>query len=116
MLRVLIKFVISSLIIVLASELGKKSTILGSIIVTLPLTSIMTLCWLYRDTGNTELVMSTSRGILWFILPSLALFLVLPLLLKAGMKFPISMVLSCLVLVATYPAYLWILGKFGVTF
>jgi hypothetical protein len=49
------------------------------------------------------------------VLPSLPLFLVLPVLLRSGAGFWASLGLSCLVTVLLYAAMVWTLGKLGVT-
>jgi hypothetical protein len=43
--------------------------------------------WLYLDTGDAEKVASLSIGIFGLVLPSLVLFIALPLLLRAGWPF-----------------------------
>ena len=44
-----IKIITSALLIAASSELAKRSTVIGSIVVSLPLTSLLALVWLYQD-------------------------------------------------------------------
>mgnify|MGYP000100161555 FL=1 len=87
MLQTIIKLFISSVIIVIVSEIAKKNTFLGGLIVSIPLISILSMVWLYMDTKNIENVISLSNSILWMVIPSLALFIAFPILLKAGVNF-----------------------------
>jgi hypothetical protein len=58
--------------------------------------------WLYVDTRDVDKVASLASGIFWLVLPSLALFISLPLLLKQGLNFYLSMGLSVLITIACY--------------
>ncbi len=79
-----IKVLISAGIIVLVSELAKKSPFLGGLLASLPLVSSLGLIWLYIDTKDTQQVSNLSGSIFWLVIPSLSLFLLLPVLLKKG--------------------------------
>ena len=43
------KLIITSLLIVLISEISKRSIIIGSLIAALPLVSILSMFWMYLD-------------------------------------------------------------------
>lgn len=102
----LLKALISGVIIAVASEAARRSTLLGAVLISLPLTSILAATWLYRDTHDVEQVASLSWSILWVIVPSLVFFIALPLGLRGGLSFALAMTLAC---VATALAYgLWI--------
>ena len=77
-----IKIILSAIIIFIASEVAKKSIILGSIIVSLPLMSLLTISWLQIETKDTERIISLSYNIFWMTLLSLSFFILLPYLLK----------------------------------
>lgn len=109
----LIKTLVSALIIATVSELGKRFTPLAAVLASLPATSILAMIWLYRDTQDVQKIEDLSRGIFWAVLPSLLFFLVLPLMLKAGLKFGWAMTVSSVVMFVGYTVYLVALGKFG---
>lgn len=62
-----------------------------------------------------EQVAALSGSIFWLVLPSLALFLVLPRLLRAGLSFYPSLALACAVTVAAYGAMWLLLRRLGVS-
>ncbi|PKM89163.1 MAG: hypothetical protein CVU87_05930 [Firmicutes bacterium HGW-Firmicutes-12] len=71
-----IKIVLSIIIIVLATQLGRYFPSLSGLIATMPLTGSLVLIWLYADNpGNFGLMESYTRGALWGILPSILFFL-----------------------------------------
>jgi hypothetical protein len=114
MLQYAFKVIVSALIIVAVSELGKRSSFWGALLTSLPLTSLMAFIWIYRDTGNVAAIASLSHGIFWMVIAALPLFLILPALLRNGMAFWSALGLSCLVTVGVYFALAWVLGRFGV--
>ena len=81
------KVLLSGIIVVSASEIAKQSTIVGALIVSLPITSILALTYLYLDTGDATQVADLSKDILYLILPSTALFVVLTFLLRRDWEF-----------------------------
>ncbi|BFI94646.1 MAG: hypothetical protein RSP_01560 [Rhodanobacter sp.] len=114
MLQYAFKVIVSALVIVAVSELGKRSSFWGALLTSLPLTSLMAFVWIYRDTGNVATIASLSHGIFWMVIAALPLFLILPALLKRGIAFWPALGLSCLVVVGVYVALTWVLGRFGV--
>jgi hypothetical protein len=77
-----LKVLISAVVIVVVSEIAKRSSLLGGFIASLPLISILAFVWLYLDTRSLEKIGALSYSILWLVLPSLSLFIALPWLLK----------------------------------
>lgn len=104
----LLKALLSGAIIAIASEAARRSSLLGAILISLPLTSILAAIWLYRDTRDTSEVAELSWAILWVIVPSLVFFVVMPLALRSGISFWASMLLACAATGAGYA--LWVLA------
>ncbi|MBH82725.1 MAG: hypothetical protein CMG68_04215 [Candidatus Marinimicrobia bacterium] len=114
MLQTVIKLLLSSGIIVIVSEIAKKNTFIGGLIASIPLVSVMAMVWLYIDTKDIENINALSKSILWMVVPSLALFISLPVLLKSGVNFYISMGISILVTMGCYWLTIAALTKFGI--
>ena len=114
MLYYTIKILLSSFIIVAVSEIAKRSTLLGALLASLPLTSLLAFVWLYLDTGDVEKVAGLSSDIFWLVLPSLPLFLLLPLLLKMGWGFWLSLAVAVLLTAVCYGVMLLLFKQFSV--
>lgn len=110
----LLKAVISGVVIAAASEIARRSTLLGAILVSLPLTSILALTWLYRDTEDVEQVASLSTSILWVIVPSLAFFVALPVALRKGLDFPFAMLVACAITALVYGLWVYAAKSLGI--
>lgn len=81
MLIYTLKLCISLAVILLSSELAKRSPSLGAFVVALPLVSLLSMTWLYVDTGDSEKVGAYAREI--FYLVPLSLIFFLPFLLES---------------------------------
>ena len=114
MTQYLIKLLISSSIIVIVSEIAKKNTFLGGLITSIPLVSVLAILWLYIDTKDVEKVSDLSISIFWLVIPSLALFISLPILLKQNFNFYTSIILSILITIFFYWITISLLKIFGI--
>lgn len=113
MSQYLIKILLTALLVVAIAEFSKRSTFVGAMMASLPLTSLLAIVWLYTDTGDVARVADLSRGIFWLVLPSLSLFLVLPAAIKAGWSFWPSLAAGCAASTIMYAAVLWALRMAG---
>lgn len=71
----LVKVLISALVIALASELAKRDSFWGALLVAMPLTSILAIGWLYAETRDNLLVTRFARDIFLLVPGSLLFFL-----------------------------------------
>ena len=110
----LAKLVITTVLIVVISEIAKRSTFIGAILASVPLVSVLAMIWLYIDTKDATKISSLSISIFWLVIPSLALFLALPLLLKQGLNFYFSISISIGITAGCYWLMVSALNHFGV--
>lgn len=110
----LIKLLVTACLIVIISEISRRSSLIGAILASVPLVSVLAMIWLYIDTGSVEKVSALATGVFWLVIPSLALFITLPLLLKYGINFYLGMGLSILTTILCYFLMINILEYFGV--
>ncbi len=109
-----IKVVLTAIIIVGISEISKRSSFLGSVLASLPLTSLLAIIWLYAETSSVKKVSDLSLSIFWMVIPSLAFFIVLPLFLKYKLNFYLSLALSSGVTFFCYIIFIKALEYFNV--
>ena len=115
-----IKLVCSAGIIYLVNEIviNRSRPLLGSMIASLPLVSLITFVWLYLGLrsdpqARIEKLAVHSTGVFWFVLPSLPMFLIFPWLLRKGVGFWPNLMLCCLVTMSLYATMAVALKKFG---
>lgn len=109
----LAKILISALIIFAASEIGKRDSLLGAIIVSLPMVSLITISWLYFETRDVDKIIDFSYGVFAMIMPSLSFFITLPYFLKKVTFVP-SMFFSISIMIMLYFALSLLYKKIGV--
>jgi hypothetical protein len=109
-----LKIGLSALILVVIAEVAKRSSFWAAALASLPLTSLLAFVWLYLDTGDVQKVATLSTGIFWLVLPSLLLFVLLPLLLRSGWGFWLSLAVSSAATALAYVGMIKLLGLFGV--
>ena len=111
-----VKIAVTTILIVTISEVAKRSSLVGAILASVPLVSVLAMFWLYIDTRDVARVSSLSSSVFWLVLPSLALFLALPLLLKQGLNFYVSMGVAIGITVVCYFLMISALNHYGVNY
>lgn len=111
----ILKVVITTALIVIISEISKRSTFIGAILASVPLVSVLAMVWLYIDTRDVSQVSALATSIFWLVLPSLVLFIMLPFLLKQGAGFPLGLTVSIAATVCAYWLMVVSLGYFGIS-
>jgi len=114
MLYLAIKAAISGVIVALVSEIARRYPGWGGLVASLPLTSILAMLWLWKDTGDPERIAGLSMGAFWFVLPSLPMFAVLPWLLRSGVGFWAALALVLAGTLALYALMFWAAPRLGV--
>ncbi|HIC39669.1 MAG TPA: DUF3147 family protein [Candidatus Marinimicrobia bacterium] len=114
MLYTVIKILITSGLVVAISEIAKRSSMMAGILASIPLISVLGFIWLYLDTKEVEKISNLSTSIFWLVIPSLALFVTLPILLKKGIGFYPGLGIATSVTVVCYYLMIVVLGKFGI--
>ena len=114
MFYTVIKILITSGLVVAISEIAKRSSMMAGILASIPLISVLGFIWLYLDTKEVEKISNLSTSIFWLVIPSLALFVTLPILLKKGIGFYPGLGIAASVTVVCYYLMIVVLGKFGI--
>ena len=114
MVNLLLKYCLSAAIIAAASEVAKRNTLLGGILTSLPLISVLSMIWLYQDTKNVQSISQFAYAIFWMVIPSLLLFISLPEFLKRSVPFYVALTFSCLLTIAAYWGMNLLLSKWGI--
>lgn len=114
MLYLAIKAAISGVIVAAVSEIARRYPGWGGLVASLPLTSLLAMIWLWRDSGDVERVAELSQSTIWFFVPSVPLFIALPILLRNGVGFWVSMAIVTVATLALYALWFWFAPKVGI--
>jgi hypothetical protein len=114
MLYYVLKVSLSAAVIVAVSEVAKRHSLFAALIASLPLTSLLAFVWLRLEGSPPAQIGELAGQIFWLVLPSLVLFVMLPVLIRAGVGFWASLGLSMAATVACYGAMLVLLRRLGI--
>jgi hypothetical protein len=114
MLYYAIKVAISAIVIVAITEITKRNSGIAALLAALLLTSLLAFMWMHFEGKGATVIAQLSSQIFWLVLPSLILFLLLPFLIKLGMGFWLSLLISMVATAASYLLLLPVLRQFGV--
>jgi len=115
MLAFALRAAVSGVLIALIALLARRSPALGALVASLPLVSIMGMMWLWHDTRDPARLAAHAEATLWYVLPSLPMFLLIPALLRQGAGFWTSLAAGCALTVLLYLATIAVAARFGVT-
>jgi len=110
----LIKIIITLTLILVISEISKCSSYIGALLASIPLISVLAMIWLYVDTKDIAKISQLATSVFWLVLASLPLFIVLPVLLKQGINFYISMSVSVVITIFCYWVMIRALSRFNI--
>ena len=110
----LIKLVLSAGVIVAVTESAKRNNAAASIIHSLPLTSLLAFIWLYTETKDSALIGRHAFGTFWFVLPTLPMFVLMPLLIRKLGGFWPALITGIILTVALYALTMRLLKLAGV--
>jgi len=110
---IITKYLLTAGMVVLISEIAKRSDKLGGFIAALPLVTLLTLTWLYIEDQSEEKIANHAYYTFWYVIPTLPMFLIFPYLLpKLG--FWMTMGISIAVTVICFGLFTLLMKNFEV--
>ena len=113
MMEGMIRAVGVAIVIVILSEMAKRSTFLAAIAASFPFATIATVYLLRMENQPEDEIRYFITKTALFLPPSLVFFIGLPYAMKKGMSFHIAMPIFVALTFMTYALYIMILKKFG---
>lgn len=95
------------------SEIGKRLPATAAIIASLPLVSVLGMIFLWHQKPDAANMAAHSQATFWYVLPSLPMFLLIPLLLNRGVSFWLALGLGCALTVLLYLAMMHVGPRLG---
>lgn len=109
----IIKYLSSAFLIVLISEVAKRSDKAGALLASLPLVTMMVLFWLYYENQAEEKIANHAFYTFWYVIPTLPMFLVFPMLLRNFGFYP-AIALSIVITVLCFLLLAYLLKFFSI--
>jgi len=107
------KYLLTAAVVVLVSELAKRSDKLGGFVAALPLVTFLALIWLYVENQPQEKIANHAWYTFWYVVPTLPMFLAFPELLPRIGFWPAM--LTCVVItVVCFGLFAVLVRRFGI--
>lgn len=110
---IITKYMITSGVVVLVSELAKRSDRVGGFIAALPMVTFLALIWLHVEKQPEAKVANHAWYTLWYVIPTLPMFAAFPALL-ARLGFWPTMLASVLITIACFGLFALLVRQFGI--
>lgn len=107
------KYAITAALVVLISEVAKRSDKMGALIASLPLVTVLTLIWLYVEQQPLTKISNHAYYTFWYVLPTLPMFFMFPWFLTRFGFWP-ALLVSLLATALLFGGLAMVMGKFGV--
>ena len=110
---IITKYLLTAGIVILVSELAKRSDKLGGLVAALPLVTVLTLVWLYLENQSMEKIANHAWYTFWYVVPTLPMFLAFPLLLPR-LGFSLTLLTCVVITVICFGLFAMLLRPFGI--
>jgi hypothetical protein len=113
MLWLATKYLITAAVVVLVSEVAKRSDRLGGLIAALPLVTVLALIWLQVERQPQVKIANHAWYTFWYVVPTLPMFLAFPVLLPRIGFWPT--LLACVVItLVCFWLFALLVRRFGI--
>ncbi|WP_426688915.1 DUF3147 family protein [Rhodanobacter ginsengiterrae] len=113
MLWLVTKYLITAAVVVLVSEVAKRSDRLGGLFAALPLVTVLALIWLYVERQPQAKIANHAWYTFWYVVPTLPMFLAFPVLLPRLGFWP-TLLACVLITVACFWLFALLVRRFGI--
>jgi hypothetical protein len=96
------KYAVTAFIIVLVSEVAKRSGQTGALIASLPLVTVMVMTWLHLEGAGSDTIAAHAWYTFWYVLPTLPMFVLMPWLMHRGMGYWAALAIGVLVTMGAF--------------
>ena len=81
------KIGLTALIIFAVVQVSERNTLLAAVLASIPIVSVLAMMWMNHEGQTTEEISGFAKDIVWLLLPSLLMFIVMPILIERGWEF-----------------------------
>lgn len=109
-----LRALLSGIVIAIVSVVSRRYPGLGALIASLPLISVLGMMWLWKDRPDVENMARHAEATFYFVIPSLPMFLLIPVLLRRGVSFAPALIAGCAVTILLYLLTVAIAARMGI--
>lgn len=110
---IITKYFLTAAVVVLVSEVAKRSDRIGALIAALPLVTVLALIWLHIENQPQEKLANHAWYTFWYVIPTLPMFLAFPALLPRFGFWP-ALAACVAITAACFGLFAIVLRRFGI--
>lgn len=110
---IITKYLLTAGIVVLVSELAKRSDKLGGLVAALPIVTLLALIWLYVENQPQSRIANLAWYTFWYVIPTLPMFLAFPVLLPRIGFWP-TMAACVVITLVCFVVWAYVARHFGI--
>lgn len=99
--------------VVLISEVAKRSDRLGGLLAALPLVTLLVLIWMKVEGQTQEKIAAHAWYTFWYVVPTLPMFILFPILYQRT-GFWLTLGVSCVLTIILFGVWALVLKQFGI--
>lgn len=109
------KIGLTALIIFAVVQVSERNTLLAAVLASIPIVSVLAMMWMNHEGQSTEEISGFAKDIVWLLLPSLLMFIVMPILIERGWEFYPALGAGLGTTIIGYFLMIQIMEKYGLT-
>jgi hypothetical protein len=113
MLWIMTKYLVTAAIVVIVSEVAKRSDRMGALLASLPLVTLLVLIWLHVEKQPSEKIANHAWYTFWYVVPTLPMFLAFPRLFNRYGFWP-ALAMCVVLTIASFGVFALIVKPFGI--
>lgn len=110
----IVKYAVTALVIVVVSEVAKRSDRVGALIASLPLVTVMVMIWLHLEKQPEAKIANHAYYTFWYVLPTMPMFLLMPWMIRKGLGFWPALGAGCVLTFLCFALAALLLKRIGV--
>lgn len=110
---IITKYLLTAAVVVIISEVAKRSDKLGGLIAALPLVTFLALIWLYIEKQPAEKISNHAWYTFWYVIPTLPMFLAFSFL-HDRFGFWWTLMACAVITVLCFVAFAYVVKQFGI--
>jgi len=109
-----LRALLSGFLVAIISVVSRRYPGLGALIASLPLISVLGMIWLWNDKPDVENMARHAEATFYYVIPSLPMFLLIPMLLRRGLPFIPALIAGCVLTILLYLVTVAIAARIGI--
>ena len=107
----LVKTLIAALVIIIVSEVSKRSSMLAAFLLALPIISITAFVWIYVESKDKLRIAEISNETFWYVIPTLPMFILLSWMLRNDYDFYLALFICCILTAGLFAVTQYFLAR-----